>query len=297
MALSAFVLMSQMARAALHTVDDNGREVVLAEPAKRVLSLAPHITELIDAAGGDTVLIGAVVHSDYPVTAQRLPRVGDAYALDLERIVALKPDLIVAWPDGNPRRQLDALRALSIPMFYSRPHRLSDIASNIERLGVLLDTQPIASAAATKFRAALQKLRARYAHRSPVRVFYQISEHPLMTLNAAHPVSEVIELCGGKNIFAHLAAHAPHVSLEAVLAANPQAIVTTRTVPGQFSKYQAGLARWRHWPNLIAVQRNALFILDADMLDRPGPRIAQGAAQLCSALEIARQSLPIGKGG
>ncbi|BBE09317.1 Vitamin B12 ABC transporter, B12-binding component BtuF [Mycoavidus cysteinexigens] len=279
--------------ATIQVKDDSGAVVTLSTPAKRVISLAPHITELIYAAGGGAALRGAVMYSDYPEAAKQLPRVGDYQALDLERIIALKPDLVIAWRYGNVERQLEALRQLNIPIFYSAPHQLDDIALTLENFGALLGARATAAQAATLLRAEIKALRQRYAQSTPIRVFYQISERPLITLNGKQVVSEVIALCGGRNVFAHLAPVAPVISAEAVLAADPQAIIVTLPSGSTTEQPLSSLERWRRWPQLAATQHNALFSIHADLIDRPTPRIAQGAAQLCEALATARNRLEL----
>ncbi|SMF98198.1 Vitamin B12 ABC transporter, B12-binding component BtuF [Burkholderia singularis] len=280
------------AHASVTVTDDAGRAVTLAAPARRVVSLAPHVTELIYAAGGGAALVGAVSYSDYPPAAKALPRVGSNQALDLERIAALKPDLVVVWRHGNAERETERLRALGIPLFFSEPHHLDDVATSLEKLGTLLDTRDTASAAAADYRRQIGQLRARYADKPPVAVFFQIWDRPLMTLSGAHIASDVIALCGGRNVFAQLQPIAPAVTDEAVLAANPEAILTT--APGATSTRDAlpDFARWRTWPALTALARGNLFAIDGDLLTRPTPRLAQGAEQLCRDLDIARSRRP-----
>ena len=273
---------------ALTVTDDAGAQVTLAAPAQRVISLAPHITELIYAAGAGQKLVGAVSYSDYPPEALRIPRVGDYQALDLERIAALKPDLIILWRHGNAQQQLDALRALQVPIFESQPRMLDDVASSLIKLGILLGTTEQAKAAANAYRRDIARLRQRYAARPIVKVFYQVWSNPLMTLNGANMVSDVITLCGGRNIFASLSPVAPTLSTEAVLAQNPEAIVTASAGATPPSTPLPGLDQWRAWPALTAVARNNLFAIDGDLISRPAPRIAQGATQLCADLELAR---------
>jgi iron complex transport system substrate-binding protein len=269
--------------------DDAGNAVTLAAPARRVISLAPHVTELIYAAGGGARLVGAVSYSDYPGAAMQVPRVGDSRALDLERIVALQPDLIVVWRHGNAQQQIDRLRALHIPLFFSEPRRLDDVATSLTRLGVLLDTSSTARAAAEAFRRDIAQLRTRYAARAPVSVFYEAWDQPLMTLNGENMISDVIALCGGRNVFAGLKPLVPTVSTEAVLAANPDACVTASQGATAPERPLPALASWRAWPMLSAVRHGNLFAIDGDLLTRPAPRIAQGAAQLCEDLDQARR--------
>ncbi|SEA57695.1 cobalamin-binding protein [Paraburkholderia sartisoli] len=273
---------------AITVTDDSGAPVTLAAPAQRVISLAPHVTELLYAAGGGAKVVGAVTYSDYPPEAKLLPRVGDNKALDLERIVALKPDLIVVWRHGNAQRQLDRLRDLHIPLYFSEPHHLDDIAVTLTKLGALLGTSPVADAAASAYRDSIARLRARYAARPPVSVFYQVWDQPLMTLNGTHLISEMIALCGGRNVFAKLEPLVPTVSTEAVLAANPEAIVTASPGATAPDRPLPQLDTWRAWPALDAVAHDNLFAIDGDLINRPAPRIAQGAALLCQDLETAR---------
>ncbi|WP_322084541.1 cobalamin-binding protein [Burkholderia sp. BCC1972] len=291
-AMVAVLAHAPLVRADVSARDDAGNAVTLPAPAQRVISLAPHATELVYAAGGGAKLVGTVTYSDYPPAAQAVPRVGDNKALDLERIAALKPDLIVVWRHGNAERQTDALRALHIPLFFSAPKHLDDVSSSLRRLGTLLGTQPAADAAAAAYARDIAALRARYAARAPVTMFFQVWDRPLTTLNGTHLINEVIELCGGRNVFASLKPLAPTVTDEAVLAANPEAIVTTGAGATRSNEPLPSLARWHAWPALTAVTRNNLFAIDGDLLTRPSPRIAQGAAALCEDLDAARARRP-----
>ncbi|WP_087751368.1 cobalamin-binding protein [Paraburkholderia caledonica] len=276
------------AQAGIAVTDDTGAVLTLPAPAQRVISLAPHVTELLYAAGGGAKIVGAVSYSDFPPQAQQLPRVGDNKSLDLERIVALKPDLIVVWRHGNAQRQLDRLRELHIPLFFSEPHHLDDVAVSLTKLGELLGTSSTADAAAAAYRRDIARLRAQYADRPVVSVFYQVWDQPLMTLNGEHMVSDVIELCGGRNVFAKLQPLVPTVSTEAVLAANPQAIVTAAPGATKPDTTLPQLGAWRAWPRLSAVANNNLFSIDGDLINRPAPRIALGAKQMCEDLDLAR---------
>ncbi|CAG9222741.1 Vitamin B12 ABC transporter, B12-binding component BtuF [Paraburkholderia sabiae] len=288
LATSCALAFTSHAHAAITVTDDTGAQVTLAQPAQRVISLAPHVTEMIYAAGGGAKLVGAVTYSDYPPEAKQLPRVGDNKALDLERIVALKPDLIVVWRHGNAQRQTDRLRELHIPLYFSEPHRLDDIAVSLTKLGTLLGTSSSADAAARSYRQQIAALRERYAKQPVVSVFYQVWDEPLMTLNGEHMISDVIALCGGRNVFAKLEPLVPTVSTEAVLAANPDAIVTAAPGATQPDRPLPSLDKWKAWPGMTAVAHNNLFAIDGDLINRPAPRIAQGAVQLCEDLDIAR---------
>jgi len=179
-------LLMPMAQANVSVTDDTGREVRLAQPAQRIVSLAPHITELLFSAGAGGRIVGVVEYSDYPPAAKKLPRVGAYNAVDMERILALRPDLVIAWASGNPPALIEQLRSLGLTVFLSEPRSLEDVASNLERFGQLAGTQTTAQAAADEFRRRLQALRVRYSDRKPVSVFYQIWHRPLMTVNGEH---------------------------------------------------------------------------------------------------------------
>jgi len=281
---AALALGSAALAAEIRLTDDGGRSVRLKQPAQRIVSLTPHMTELLFAAGAGEHIVGTVEYSNFPLAARRIARIGDNAQLDLERIVALKPDLIVVWKSGNAQRQLDKLLRLGIPVYYNEPRRLADIARAIEQLGRLAGTDAVALPAAQAFAAREAGLRQRYAGRAQVTVFYQIWDKPLMTVNGDHLISDVIRLCGGRNVFAGLKLLTPQISTEAVLAADPEAIFGMTAEAGQAEN----LDEWKRWPRLKAVARGALFAIHADLISRNTPRILDGAEQLCAQLDAAR---------
>lgn len=284
LAALALALASGMAAAQIKLVDDSGRDVVLARPAQRIISLAPNMTELLFAAGAGERIVGADEYSNYPEAAKRIARIGNNAQLDLERIVALKPDLILVWQAGNAQRQLERLLQLGFPAFYSDPRRISDIARAIEQFGRLAGTEVAALAAARAFAARVNELRERYAGRAPVTVFFQIWDQPLMTVNGDHLISDVIALCRGKNVFAGLKALAPTISIEAVLAADPEAIGGMAATADQVGS----LNGWKAWPRLKAVAHGNLFVIHPDLISRNSPRILEGARAMCERLNSAR---------
>ncbi|NNG24553.1 cobalamin-binding protein [Telluria aromaticivorans] len=285
-ALLAFTAVS--AGAAVSVVDDAGRRVTVQAPAQRVISMAPHATELLFAAGGGARVVGAMNYSDYPAAAKTIPLVGSNSQIDMERVLSLKPDLIVVWHTGNTARQIAQLESLGIPIFHSEPNRLAEVAGNIERLGRLLGTGPTAQAAAGALRRKLAGLEARYGKRSPVTVFYQIWDQPLYTLNDAQIASDAIRICGGRNVFGALKVVAPEVSIEAVLAADPEAILAGK----RYDPANPGLKVWAPFPGMTAVKRGNLVTVDGELLTRPGPRTVEGAAALCEVLDGVRKRRP-----
>jgi iron complex transport system substrate-binding protein len=248
-----------------------------AQPAARIVSFAPHITELLFAVGAGEKIVGVVRHSDYPEAAKRIPLVGDNTAADLERIVALRPDLIVAWLHAGSMKQLERLRSTGIPVHYSNPQTLEAIAKEGERLGELAGTSAQATQWAAQFRERHRRLLALYAARPKVTVFYQVWNHPLYTLNREHFVSDLLAACGAVNVFGSLPVVAPVVSVEAVLQANPQAIV------GGLPEAELR-AQWGQW-----VKHDNIFSIDPDLTHRAGPRAIDAAEILCAKIDQARR--------
>ncbi|MEA2079730.1 MAG: cobalamin-binding protein, partial [Pseudomonadota bacterium] len=285
-AASCCLLSWPLAVNTLQVTDDIGKRVSLDQPAQRIVSLAPHVTELLFAAGAGDAVVGVVSYSDYPPEAALRPHVGDAEKLDVESIVRLQPDLVVAWESGNLTPQLDLLVKFGIPVFYSEPRYLEDIASNLERLGQLAGSDELATAAAEKFRARTRRLVERYSRATPVRVFYEIWHQPLMTVGGEHLISQLIRLCGGQNVFAELAALAAPVDREAVLMADPEVIIAS----GITEQRPPWLDQWLDWPQLSAVKHRHLYFIPPDLIQRHTPRVLEGAQRLCDQLEQARVS-------
>lgn len=265
--------------------DDSGQDIVLAEPARRIVSLAPHLTELLYSAGAGERLIAVGSYSDFPPPARELPRVGSHAAIDYERLLALRPDLVLVWQSGNGADVVARLRALGLTVYVSEPEDIAGVAVTLEQLGHLAGTAGIAGEQAAAFRARHAALAARYGDRAEVTVFYQIWDQPLMTVNGEHLISQALELCGGRNVFAGLSALAPTVSVEAVLAADPQAIVGSGDSGEERPEW---LDDWRRWPSLRAVAEGNLFSVPPDLIQRHSVRILDGAELLCRQLEQAR---------
>src|SRR5215813_926377 len=274
------------AAAPVVAVDTMGTRVALSQPARRIISLAPHATELLFAAGAGDRVVGVLSPADWPPEAARIPRVGDARALDLERVLALAPDLVVAWPYLAPA-QIERLRSLGLPVYLSDPHTPEAIAGDLERLGLLTGTAESAARAAAGFRARLAAVSAVHDDRVKVPVFYEIWNQPLYTVGGAHLITSALHLCGATNVFEWLTLPAPEVSVEAVLAVAPAAIVAGT----DDAVRPAWLDEWKRWRDLPAVAHGNLFVVDANLLHRAGPRFADGVAQLCAALAQARSNL------
>lgn len=274
-------LLSQATFAATTFQDDTGRSLTLTQPARRIISLAPHVTELIYAVGAGTQLVGADSASDFPVSAKNLPRIGDYSRVNFERVAALNPDLVIGWTSGNRAADIDKLRQMGIPVLLTDAHRLTDVARLVRLIGNVTAHPATGEASARAFEAGLSKLRARHRSTLARRVFYQVWDKPLMTIGGGHWISDAITLCGGRNIFADSNAASPIVSLEAVVARMPEMIIGGSDAPDLRSM-------WRRFPRLPAVRRNALFRINADALHRPTPRLLDGVGELCD--QISRQA-------
>ncbi len=277
--------LSGAAHAEVSVRDDTGNTVTLAQPARRIVSLAPHMTETLFAAGAGDRIVGTVEYSDYPEAAKKITRIGGYSRLDLEAVAALKPDLVVGWQSGNAAAHLGKLKGLGYTIYVSQPNRIEDVAREIEHLGLLAGTGATAKAEAKRFLDRLAALRAQYSGRTKVRTFYQIWKQPLMTVGKDQIISDAILLCGGDNVFGKLEQMAPTVSVEAVIAANPEAIVAS----GMGDSRPEWLDDWKKWTSIEAVKRDNLFFVPPELIQRHTPRLLDGTERLCQHLEKVRE--------
>jgi len=278
-------LLLSAVHAAITVTDSEGSHFSLPQPAQRIISLAPHMTELLFAVGAGDRLIGTVEHSDYPKRAQSVPRVGNHQALDLEAILALKPDLVLAWPAGGSIPGLEKLKDLGIPVYASPSGGLANIATLLRTLGSLAGMSWRGEEVASHYERLLSELRLQYAHRPKVRVFLQIWDKPLMTVNGQHYINDVITTCGGTNIFAELPGIAPTVGLEAVISRAPEVII----VNDQGPQSRQWLSAWKTWKQIPAVADDYLYEIQAHKIVRQTPRILMGVKKMCSILDEVRQ--------
>lgn len=272
--------------------DDRGATVRVASPVERVVSLAPFITELVFAAGAGDRLVAVSEHSDYPDAARGLPRIGNAFNVNLERLLAARPDLVISWQTGIDPRIVQRLESMEIPVFVLEPRDIDGVASALERIGRLLGSGDTANRRARELTTRIEDIRRRYAGRSVVSVFYQISRQPLMTLNGRHMVTAILELCGGTNVFRGLAPIAPTVNREQVLERDPDAIL----ISGAGGRAPESIDFWRRYPSMKAVRHDNVHVVDGDLLNRQTPRLVDGARQVCEILDRARENLA-GKNG
>lgn len=272
---------------AAEIIDDEGNLVHLEKPAERIISLAPSLTELVYAAGAGSRLIGVVEYSDYPASADSLPVVGRFDGLDIERILELKPDLIVAWQSGNPKSSITQLKNLNLKVYVAEPKNLSSIASHIEKLSVLTGTESRAQIAIQEFNSIYGELKRRYNNKSKVKIFYQLWDRPIITVGGNELINDIIELCGGENIFGDLPQLAPKIDQESVLIRNPKVIVAS----GSNTERPQWLDEWKLWPQLTAVAEENLYFIIPELLQRHTPRALLGTRQMCEYIDQARKAI------
>jgi len=271
----------------IRLTDATGQEVVLDQPAQRIISLAPHITESVFAIGAGSKLIGVVEHSDFPQAAQLIPQVGSYKVVNMEQVAALAPDLILAFGSGNGWELINRLRALGFTVYVDEPRSLEDIATSLRNFAVLAGVPEQGLREAERFEERYQALQKKYAQLEPVDVFYEVWNQPLITINSDHLISDIISLCGGRNIFEDAVTLVPKVSREAVIRRDPDVIIAS----GMGEERPEWLLEWLDWEGMTAVKREHLYFIPPDIIQRHAPRILEGAARMCDYLDEARSAV------
>ena len=280
-----WVSLASGAMAEVRVEDSLGRTLVLEKPAARVVSLAPHLTEVVFAAGAGEQLIGAVSYSDYPEAAKDIPRVGSYNNVNYEILVALNPDLVVAWRSGNGDEVIQRLESLGLTVYVDESKTLEDVARSLRAVGTLTGHDDTAEAEARSFLQKLSHLRETYSTQREVSVYYQIWDEPLLTLNGDHLISDVVRLCGGRNVFADSPVLVSRISVESVIRMDPQVIIAS----GMDKARPEWLDDWREWTSMTAVKNDQLYFVPPDLLQRHTPRIIEGATLMCEKLQLARE--------
>ncbi|MGC6481549.1 MAG: cobalamin-binding protein [Porticoccaceae bacterium] len=283
-----FIFIAQNSMGAIEVVDDNGDKLKLADVAQRIISLSPNTTEILFHIGAGEKIVGADEYSNYPKQANDILRVNNHAAANYELILSLKPDVVIAWQSGNGEKIISRIRELGIPVFVVETGNLQDIPYLYRRLGQLSGYEKQSNIQAEKFSSGLSQLRKTYSSREEIRLFYQIWNEPLMTLNGDHMVTDIIELCGGVNIFSDAAALVPYVNIESVLAADPQVIITG----GKSKSDLLDSGFWDKWPSLSAVKNQHLYAIPSDLLQRHSDRMLEGTGLMCEYIDLVRSTKP-----
>lgn len=269
---------------ALEVTDYLGNTLKLKQPAERIISLTPHITELLFSVGAGEKIVGTVEYSDYPDAAKSIPQVGNYAGLNIEAILALQPDLIIYWPEGNSARDTARLQQLKLPLFASDPNSFTEIADDIKRFGALTGYQEKSTQIAHHFLERVNEIKLANQQKKPLQVFFQVWDKPLLTQNGDTFISRLISLCGGKNIFSDLTIKSAQVSVEAVLTADPDIFLAG----AQLGQRPDWLDEWLQYPYLTAVKTNQLLIVEEDLIHRPTLRLLDAAQQVCILFDEAR---------
>lgn len=273
-------------QAMIEVRDDSGAAVRLNAPAQRIVSMSPAATETLFAIDAGTQVVGTVAYSNWPEAAKRIPRIGDAFGINREAIIAAQPDLAIVWGSGIPAQRIAELRSFGAPVYVTEPRTVEEIATTIERFGALTGHLDTAWTRAKEFRAQVAALRSRYASRTRLDVFFQIASSPLMTINGAHFFSQALEICGANNVFASLPQLAPQISAEAVIAADPQIIVAL----GDGGESRS-LDRWKALSGLRATRQSAFVVTGSNALARTSPAFVDAVNDLCERLDAVRVRL------
>lgn len=271
------LLVTSVQASEIRVTDDDGQVLEFTRPPQRIISLAPHLTELLFAVGAGAQVVGADTASTYPEAAKGLPRVGDYSRVNFERVLALKPDLVIVWTGGTRAADIHGLEKLGVPVMHTQAAHLSDVARLLRLIGQISGRAEEGEAAAEDYSARLQALQVRDRQKPPLNVFYQVWDHPLITVGGPHWISEALALCGARNVFADLRGASPVVSREAVLRRAPALIVSGRDAPDAYRQ-------WQRFVSLPAVKNRAFVRVNADLLHRPTPRLVEGVTELCAAL-------------
>ena len=278
--------LSVITAAEVVVVDDNGQQIKLAVPAKRIVSLAPNITEVLFHIGAGEKIVGADEYSNYPEEAKDILRVNNHAAANYELILSLEPDLVIAWQSGNGNKIIDPLRKLGIPVFVVETNKMDAIPSLFRRFGKLSGHGDQAEQRAHEFSRRLQELRAAQAGKSVIKVFYQIWDEPLITLNGEHMVSDIINLCGGVNVFSDAIPLVPYVNIETVVVADPEVIIAG----GSREERPAWFESWQKWSGISAVINQHIYLIPSDLMQRHSARILDGMELMCAHLDSARSN-------
>lgn len=253
----------------------------------RLVTLSPHLAELVYAVGAGDSLVGVSAYTDFPAESARLPVVGDAFALDQELLAVLQPDVLLAWKSGTPAHIVEELGKRGYRIEVIETSNLDDIGLSLRNIGALTGHESMAESVASVFESEVHRLTEQYRDAAPVRVFYQVAKRPLYTVNGKHYISELIELCGGRNIFADLGDLAPLVGVEAVLARNPEVLLAAEDAGAD------AFSDWDRWPELAANQSMNRFLMPAAEIGRATPRLLVAAKAMCTALENVRRKQEI----
>jgi iron complex transport system substrate-binding protein len=279
--LCALTLLLPMASHAFSVKDDDGNSIELAAPAQRIVSLAPGATAMLFAAGAGALVVGTSVYSDEPAAAQKIERIGDAQSLDLERILALHPDVVIVWTGGTSLMQIARLQRVGLKIYHHHATRLTQIPESLRRLGALAGTDAQATASADELSRRVEALRSRYSHPRTTSVFIQVWNRPLYTVGRDEIITDVVHVCGYRSTFEDLSDVSPAVTVESVVVRDPDIILALTSDRGSGQEW---LQQWHVYSSMKAVRSGRILPWSDERLSRIGPSEVDAAEALCEAL-------------
>lgn len=271
---------------AIEVTDDSGKLIKIEKPAQRVITLAPHLTEIMYAINEGNKIVATISYSDYPEQARQIPRLGSYENVKLESILAYQPDLILAWDSGNNLDQLAALERFGLIVYRDHPKTIQDVAKTLRKIGILTGSQT-SNKVVSEFLEKLNNLKHKYKDRKHISVFYQFWDNPIYTINGQHFINDVLNLCGLDNVFSDLSQISATVNREAIIKANPDVIIAA----GMGGVHTDWIEKWKKWPEITAVKLNNLFTINPDLLHRHTTRMLIAAKQICLYADQARNKL------
>ncbi|NVK23446.1 MAG: cobalamin-binding protein [Gammaproteobacteria bacterium] len=255
--------------------------------AQRIVALAPHIVESLFDIGAGERIVGTVDYADYPEKALSIPRIGGYYGIQIEKVLALKPDLIIVWQSGNKAVDIERLKSLNMPLVFSNPKSIQDVAHELRLFGRLTNQQHNAEIKAVAFEQSLQRIKQQYSNQRPISVFYQLWSEPLMTVNKSTWIHQLIKTCGARNVFADSATDYPQLSIENVLLKQPQVIITA----DEKADKPQPVINWQKWSMIPAVKHNQFLAVNADLMHRFSARMLIGLEDMCEKIARTRQAI------
>jgi iron complex transport system substrate-binding protein len=258
---------------AITLTDEAGRQVQVPEQVNRIVSLAPSITEIVFALGAGDRLVGVTQFSNYPPRAEQLPKVGSYVELDIERILDLRPDLVISIKDGNPKIVIDRLSELGVPSYVVNPRTLDNILITIRSIGLVIGVEDNAATLTRQMSKQIRQVKQKVATSARPKVFVQIGLEPIVSAGRGTFIDVLIRAAGGINAIGEMTGY-PHLNVEHVLAAKPDVIFITSMA--RQPSFQQAKQFWQQWPGLPAVEQDRIYIIDSDLCDRPSPRIVEG---------------------
>jgi len=255
----------------------NEQHKVPAKPSPRIVALAPHLVEMLFTIGAGQHIVGTVDYADYPAEAKTIERVGGSYGIQIEKILALKPDLVFVWQSGNKTADIEQLERLGLKVIKSTPQDIEDVAKE--------GYERSANEQADKFLAKLAMLKAKYQHKKTVRAFYQLWSEPMMTVNKETKIHQLMSICQAQNVFADNPTQYPQISIENVMVASPELII----IPDEASVTPQPDIQWQNWPEIPAVKHNQFIHVNADLLHRFSTRMLLGVERMCLKLDAFRK--------